>query len=1143
MKILKINIKNLASLPEAEIDFTRKPLCDAPLFLICGDTGAGKSTITDAICLALYGDTPRFRDAQQDDFDSEDSIKTHDTRNFMRKGTSDSLARLEFLACDGNVYAAEWAAKRSRGKVDGKLQGVRRTLYRKTGDNDWEPVTEKVDEFNKRILELTGLDFNRFVRSVLLAQNQFSKFLFAKRDDKSAILQMLTNTDIYERISKRIFDKYTNVRNELNAIAKSLESFPVVTDDMLAESRGLFTKLSAESAETDKQLDLLGKKMEWKRRYDELRLQLSEKQKSHEAALAASNAIIDKRKSLKRMEIAVREFRPIVSDISKYNDTLNFLQDKFRNVNNKYCKSLSLYSELKKCIQKNSEELQQLIQQFDLMLPKQNIYDNSQTISQLIQSLVNVDRALDTQHKKVADIDTQTKSLRAAYVDEVKILGAVEAKFQKAAIALQHAEQEFKAFDSEGLALRDKNNLRGREILKRASEIFSNLDAKQAEIKEAKSKLLRLNEETASVSAEISKLDSNLKKLDIEYNILDKSYNEQMLAASANLKKMRANLVDGEPCPLCGSIHHPYADKTEEAINSLLDSAKQMRDSKAVEISTLRNALGKLEGALKEKKSQAENLAKTAIPKLEEDLKACSAACAKVYGFYNDEFKTDFSKMEVREFMDVVDKKISVSETEVAALRSQYQTLQKTFDTARSDYDARNREHVAAKEKVASIESKIAIKNTEQEGLKCNIGENTDAQRGLLDGLRNYFADIENVPEKLLILSKDTVDEAGRFVSLRTKIDEIKKYEERLGEILANCNPMKELEGIFAGAEMLPADGDIAIEQLPNLLTTILEQSRMCLSQRRDAECALLSSQKKLTEKIAEWNAKDNTLEFGEENIYEISATPNADIESLGAEIAAVEKRLSESAQSLKDARNYLEIHAQNNSLGVGEDEAMTDLSALYEKNKEEAGLQKTKLGELKSRISQQEADIRKYGEMCGKRDAVQAEHNDWLSLSNTLGSSDGKKLRNMAQVHTLRILLHNADQRLRRLTGKYRLACGGDSLAILVEDMEMGVRRPVTTLSGGESFMVSLALALGLSDMMQGGKGSEMLFIDEGFGTLDQQTLNSVMSMLEKLHSQGRKVGIISHVPELEERIDARIVVRKCDGDNTRSEVLVARD
>ena len=200
----------------------------------------------------------------------------------------------------------------------------------------------------------------------------------------------------------------------------------------------------------------------------------------------------------------------------------------------------------------------------------------------------------------------------------------------------------------------------------------------------------------------------------------------------------------------------------------------------------------------------------------------------------------------------------------------------------------------------------------------------------------------------------------------------------------------------------------------------------------------------------------------------------------------------------------------------------------------------KSRIGEAKSKIEHLQNAKATYDRLVADRAARQKDYDDWLSLYNAVGSSDGKRLRNLAQIHTLRILLHNADKRLTGLTRKYRLCCGGDSLAILVDDLEMGVRRPVSTLSGGESFMVSLALALGLSDMMQGGRGSEMLFIDEGFGTLDSQSLHSVLVMLQKLHLQGRKVGIISHVPELEERIDAKIFVRKCTGDNTRSEVVV---
>jgi len=242
----------------------------------------------------------------------------------------------------------------------------------------------------------------------------------------------------------------------------------------------------------------------------------------------------------------------------------------------------------------------------------------------------------------------------------------------------------------------------------------------------------------------------------------------------------------------------------------------------------------------------------------------------------------------------------------------------------------------------------------------------------------------------------------------------------------------------------------------------------------------------------------------------------------LAAQISETQAKLQQQSQS-DDAAETVD------SLSASLTACKTDCDAL-----------KSRIGESKSKIEHLKNTKATYDRLVADRAARQKDYDDWLSLYNAVGSSDGKRLRNLAQIHTLRILLHNADKRLTGLTRKYRLCCGGDSLAILVDDLEMGVRRPVSTLSGGESFMVSLALALGLSDMMQGGRGSEMLFIDEGFGTLDSQSLHSVLVMLQKLHLQGRKVGIISHVPELEERIDAKIFVRKCTGDNTRSEVVV---
>ena len=177
------------------------------------------------------------------------------------------------------------------------------------------------------------------------------------------------------------------------------------------------------------------------------------------------------------------------------------------------------------------------------------------------------------------------------------------------------------------------------------------------------------------------------------------------------------------------------------------------------------------------------------------------------------------------------------------------------------------------------------------------------------------------------------------------------------------------------------------------------------------------------------------------------------------------------------------------------------------------------------------------------KLSKVIEKFNDWSVLKEILGSADGKRLRILAQNYTLKTLLESANYNLSRLMDKYTLTCQGESMAIFVNDLEMGFERPASTLSGGESFMVSLCLALGLSDMMQNGVQSQTLFIDEGFGTLDEDSLNHVITMLEKLKSQGRQVGIISHVKELQERISAKIRVQKSKGDNTRSIVTVVND
>lgn len=262
--ILKyLHIHNIASIADAEIDFKGEILGDASIFLITGETGAGKSTILDAICLALYDKTPRMTSVAKEDIgaglDNDDKYYFNDNSQFLRRGTGEGWVKLKFDGNDGKEYEATWAIQRNYKKPDRRLQKPTRSLT--SEDGIYAETNKRV--IPDKIIELTGLDYDQFCRTVMLAQGDFSKFLKSEKGEKSEILEKLTGTEIYSIIGRKIATHYLEKKREWEEIKLEIKNITLLTEEEKLEKKQSIDNLNKESCGISKNIEEIGKKVKW----------------------------------------------------------------------------------------------------------------------------------------------------------------------------------------------------------------------------------------------------------------------------------------------------------------------------------------------------------------------------------------------------------------------------------------------------------------------------------------------------------------------------------------------------------------------------------------------------------------------------------------------------------------------------------------------------------------------------------------------------------------------------------------------------------------------------------------------------------------------------------------------------------------
>ena len=986
MKILAIRGRNLASLEgDFEIDFTVEPLLSAGIFAISGPTGAGKSTLLDTMCLALFARTPRTDQAKENNVKLQDvsneQLSQSDPRFLLRRGTSSGFAEVDFMALNGHRYRTRWSVARARDKENGRLQNPRLALYNL--DKEEEEQGTRSD-LQARIIDLIGLTFEQFTRSVLLAQNDFSTFLKAEQGEKASLLEKLTGTELYSAISRQIFERNARAKEAFDLIQTRIQGIELLTDE---EENDLRTRLAG----TEKELQRVEKAK-------------AEQQALQEAVRSIEQQItIRQRQQKEAADKLVHATELLTVARHEYEKGVEEQQQseaRFKSLQQEILQARKLDIQLDTAIRDLSHSEQQLK---NVMLRKEEAEKKYQAaVLRRRQGAEEIARltAWRERYKKKERIAEQLSAL-LLHLDAAS---ATRSGMEAAVRSIETLRQEMAALN------------------KQLSDLQQTSANKQQALKRAEADYRNLEEELKAVDAPA--LDKQIEKLRQEREHL--LIEQARLEASGNIKDLRGRLQDGQPCPVCGSTHHPFANQVPVApVSALTLQLQDLSNKKETYVAHTRH-LTRLQQQLLQ---------------LHKELADSEAACKEMAG--KQQLAASRQEREeaiVKEQSTLLTQSLSAADLLFGNSEWQKAWLQnpETFRKTLTDFARQWHENT---EKLHQLERQESAQKAECESLASflpSLEKQAEESGQLHEKNRAAFSSLQAERKKLLNgRSADSVEQ---------------EYIRRMEELK---------------------------ERLKKLSATQTEQSGIADQTRG----------------IADQIAKDLT---------EASAD-----------------QLRRKAALDKWTADYLDSSGG---------EPLEVILSRFTQEKTELAFRLRTQTENKAKVSglQEELNVRR------------TESERWAKLNELAGSADGAKFRSIAQGYTLDILLNYANVQLRELTRRYRLERVPETLALQVIDRDMCDEvRTVHSLSGGESFLVSLALALGLSSLSSNRMRVESLFIDEGFGSLDAETLRVAMDALESLRTQGRKIGVISHVQEMTERIPVRICVNRAGNGRSFLEVL----
>lgn len=1232
MRILTLRLKNLNALKgEWKIDFTQSPFIDNGLFAITGPTGAGKTTLLDAICLALYHQTPRLG-----------PISTSNN-DIMTRGTAECLAEVEF-DIKGKAYRAFWSMRRARGKVDGNLQSADVELAEvESGKVLATQVRPKSEEIEK----LTGLNFARFTKSMMLSQGDFAAFLNANEADRAELLEELTGTEIYGQISQAVHQQFSDAKQKKKEFAIKLEGVTLLSDEQIAQLEEGQAQTKSQVSAFNQTLAELQKQQQWQQAFNANELSIKE---ASAAQQTADNAIDEAKQELdlltqsepaEKLRLPFLQRNGLQQDVTRYKERLEEkaaqlpdlktqkaqLSLEVTNAEQALALTKQQSSELEKRINEQVVPLDNQIAQ--LTTEQQKANENAARLRQSINALTlkrtEIENASADNKTKLGELET--------YLREHQSLSGIAEFISGWSETARHIEHDKKQLETltqsvnnhrQALSSLDDAIAKTNESLSALTQTFDDKNAQVAKCEKAlqaalsdkpsdtnsanatskaslqqerdtklhhwdnvlqighiQQQYLALEQDKVSLNAQKVDLAKQLAQQQSDRQALVDAYKqtrsnlkdiEALIALDAEVAHLRAQLKSGEPCPVCGANEHTTSTVVIDVPETIQkrDSLKQQLDDIEQQGARAKESVTQTEFTLAQVNKQLEQASGQRDALLEKWQQISSVLSADIPSFEKVDINTSQSVAQfTQEFKTRLDD-ISAQLTRLEECEQALNTALQAKNDSQQLLQAKQSELAVSLQQRETLEKQFTERNVELENKTQGINNSILA---LSETMTAHGADIHNL----------SID--GITTWLNEKAEALKTYKHN-HQLHAKLKD--ELQGVSSTLLVVNRDIESAENQLKGVSEELVQLDNS-LKALRDSRSTVFPEGD-----IAETRNKANAVqEKAERNVNECKSRlqqTDTILSRLEAEIAQLNEQLNEKEQAFTEATEHFsrqlasspfaDEQAFSNAL-LDEDTRNTLLelqkrltqqkqqadlklenalatqqslkahanAAQWQSELEEHGAQwldtkitqqaqqrdtlLSSLGQIEQQLSANNQARERQQQLVDEMAAFEAYYDDITYLHSLIGSASGDKFRRFAQGLTLDNLVQLANQQLDKLHGRYQLIRKeNEGLGLSVLDTWQGdVVRDTKTLSGGESFLVSLALALALSDLVSHKTSIDSLFLDEGFGTLDAETLDVALDALDNLNASGKMIGVISHIEAMKERIPTQLKVIKRNG------------